>query len=161
MIGVAIYFFVKAQQDKNNGLNASGGSFTVDGSVWGLIAIYLVVSFILSYGWLQLMKTYSSQLIWFTLILGIVFWFAQAILLFAISSVAGGVIFVIFGFLNILYVYLIRSRIPFSAVVLETVVEFIQLFPASVLFSCFHFRSGGMDSHLDRRCRFPHIKVRS
>jgi len=126
---------VQAQNDQNNDLNAGNGSFTVNGSVWGLIAIYLVVAFLLSFVWLQLMKTYSSQLIWFTLIFGIVSWIAFAILLFAIQSTAGGVIFLIFALLNILYVYLIRSRIPFSAVVLETVVEFIQLFPAAIYYS--------------------------
>jgi hypothetical protein len=55
--------------------------------------------------------------------------------MFVSGSAGAGVLFLVFGALNILYVYIIRSRIPFSAVLLETVVDFIQLFPAAVYFS--------------------------
>src|SRR5262249_26408114 len=53
-----------------------------------------------------------------------------SIIFFALGNIAGGVIFLIIALFNGLWVYLIRDRVPFSAALLSTVAQIIQLFPA-------------------------------
>jgi len=50
----------------------------------------------------------------------------------ALKSIAGIVIMIFMILFNLLYIYLVRARVPFAAAMLETVVECIQLFPATI-----------------------------
>jgi len=58
--------------------------------------------------------------------------FINAIILFAIGEIVGAVFMLLFGFLNLLWAYLVRNRIPFSATILQICTETIRRFPAVV-----------------------------
>jgi len=61
--------------------------------------------------------------------------FILAIICLSFGQIYGFVIFLIFGLLGLLYAYLVRERIRFSAVILTLVVEIIKMFPATVYYA--------------------------
>eukprot|EP00002_Diphylleia_rotans_P038580 TRINITY_DN87_c0_g1_i1.p1 TRINITY_DN87_c0_g1~~TRINITY_DN87_c0_g1_i1.p1 ORF type:complete len:535 (+),score=108.25 TRINITY_DN87_c0_g1_i1:107-1711(+) len=81
---------------------------------------------------LEAMKRYPTQLLWFGMIFSLMVHTAMVILCFAYGSVGLGIVLLIFLGFHILWVYHARQRIPFSAAILEAMIECVQLYPAMV-----------------------------
>jgi len=78
------------------------------------------------------MQQNAESVITFTLYLSVAFLLFDSIVCFALGIVAAGVILLIFAIINAIWAYWVRSRIPFSAAILQTSVEVIRKYPNMV-----------------------------
>ncbi|KAJ5068064.1 protein pns1 [Anaeramoeba ignava] len=102
-------------------------------SFWILIIISVLIGIIGSFFWIQMMKKYARKLIYFTYILSIVFLAIMAIVMFSLGSFLSGILFTIsFIFALILFNTWAR-RISFSSVLLSSVSEVTQKYPAMIV----------------------------
>ena len=83
--------------------------------------------------WLSLAKTYARGMIYMALVSDIAVSVLLALLCLYYGSVVGAVILGLFAVLKAVWVYWMRSRIEFAAVVLTIAVHCIQQWPATVL----------------------------
>ncbi|KAI9594088.1 plasma-membrane choline transporter-domain-containing protein [Syncephalis fuscata] len=86
-----------------------------------MLAVAAVIAFILSMVYLLAMQRFAGPMIKITFALSILLYFVQAALLFIMKSTIGAIVMIILGLLNMLMFWLWRSRIPFAALMLETV----------------------------------------
>lgn len=98
-------------------------------------AITVGTAMCLSFIWLTIVRKFAKQLIWGTLVGSMILCFAFGVFLFAQGSVWGGIIFILIGLLNILFIYWWRSRIPFATAMLETISDLIRMYPATAWIS--------------------------
>jgi hypothetical protein len=90
-----------------------------------------LASALLTAGWVVLMKTAPKALIKVTFILSILFWFVIAGVNFWAGVIFGGVLALLMGALYAFMFYSWRHRIPFSALILETIADVGNKYPAS------------------------------
>jgi hypothetical protein len=118
--------------------SSDGNEIKLNGHAWGILALLLVASLVLSAGWLALFKRFARQLIWTCLLLSPALCFVLAAVFFIwLHQAIAGVFLVVAGLLNLLFVYFVRSRIEFSANILTIVVQVLQLYPATTLVAFF------------------------
>jgi len=125
---VACYYGSKA----NTNCDGCANDLRMTGSLWGMVILLLIAAAVFSAVWLSIIKAWPETVIKFTLGLGVALAFINAIILFAIGEIVGAVFMLIFGLLNLLWAYLVRNRIPFSATILQICTETIRRFPAMV-----------------------------
>eukprot|EP00164_Ancoracysta_twista_P001528 GFYU01002006.1.p1 GENE.GFYU01002006.1~~GFYU01002006.1.p1 ORF type:complete len:542 (+),score=142.44 GFYU01002006.1:65-1690(+) len=81
---------------------------------------------------LGVLKTYAKQIIWCSLGFSIVCAAISALMFVLNGVMAGFVISLICLALNILYVYLVRHRIPFATALLENTAAMVKAYPATI-----------------------------
>lgn len=110
----------------------SSASLNLSSHGFGLLAIFVVVGIGMSIAWLELFKWHARTLIWIALLFSPVMMVGLGfIFLGALDQPIVAVIFFIVAALNLLYVFLVRSRIPFSASILTISVQVLQRYPSS------------------------------
>ena len=92
----------------------------------------IVSSALVALLWLALVKAYASTMIWVALMADIVVSVLIALLALANGSLVGAVILFAFAGLKALWVYWVRSRIAFAALILSHAVHCIQQWPATL-----------------------------
>ncbi|CAG8691768.1 4741_t:CDS:2 [Cetraspora pellucida] len=92
-----------------------------------------VIGLILSVIYLLLMQRFPQPLIRITLYLSIATYFIAAAVFFLIRSYFLSIIFVIFGVLYLIAAFSWRNRIPFAAIMLETVVSITRKYYGVIL----------------------------
>ena len=101
----------------------------------GVLAGFTAIGAVISYLYLVLLRKFPAAVIHGTFIGGIILNFGLALLYFASGVAIAGVIFVIIGVLNLILYFFWRKYIPFTAAILETVVEIGNKYPASYFFA--------------------------
>jgi len=138
---LAFYYFgqYRSESNNNNGPTTAptqepteAPDVQMDSKAWGILMLLLVAAGLLSAAFLQIMKGHAANMIWCTLFSTVALMVVNLIGFVVLKSVPGIIVMVILILFNLLYIYMVRSRIPFAAAMLETVVECIQLFPATV-----------------------------
>ncbi len=66
--------------------------------------------------WLQVMRKYSSQIIFLNVVLNVIFLGIAMILSFAVGAIFMGIIYLLLAFVAGLWYYMVRHRIPFAQV---------------------------------------------
>eukprot|EP00698_Gefionella_okellyi_P004870 TRINITY_DN14502_c0_g1_i1.p1 TRINITY_DN14502_c0_g1~~TRINITY_DN14502_c0_g1_i1.p1 ORF type:complete len:485 (-),score=75.69 TRINITY_DN14502_c0_g1_i1:62-1516(-) len=112
-------------------VNASSGANALQ--FVGISAFSMFAGLGLAMGYLVLVKSFATQLIWGTLIGGVFFNLALAIMFFVLRSIFGGIVFLLMTVLAALMVYFWRSRIPFAALLLTTISEVLGAYRATTL----------------------------
>lgn len=82
-----------------------------------------VMAMILSWIYISLARLFTKQFIWITGILHVVFGFVTAIYMLARKYYSGGVVFLIFAIISLVFFISWIKRIPFSALMLQTVID--------------------------------------
>ncbi|PRP77509.1 hypothetical protein PROFUN_14268, partial [Planoprotostelium fungivorum] len=116
---------MKDQQTTNTGNNTGNNEPYSDStnlrkllfSCMGMVALSLIFAGV----WLQVIKTFATQIIYITLVLSSALWIAFSIYLFSIHSIFGGIITLLAALLHIFLWFSWRSRIPFASLMLRTV----------------------------------------
>lgn len=93
-----------------------------------LFAFVLVVAFVLSILYVTLARTFTKKLIWITGILHIVFAFATAIYMLYRKYWSGGIVFLLFAVLSVVFFISWIPRIPFSVLMLQTSIDVSKRF---------------------------------
>jgi hypothetical protein len=131
MIGLAGYMYNKYKNCPDTDRDCQNTTIRIDGNAWGLVGLCMVGGALAAAFWLEMIKRYANCLIWFCLLFSVAMFFVMGIVCFAMGAAVPGVIMLILGGLNALYVYFVRNRIEFSATILTIVVEVLKKFPAS------------------------------
>ena len=92
----------------------------------------LAVSALIAILWLSLTKSYARTMIYAALVADIAVSILMVFICLMYGAIVGVVLFAVFAGLKALWVYWMRSRIAFAAVILEHAVLCIQLWPATV-----------------------------
>ncbi|WPG99901.1 Protein PNS1 [Acrodontium crateriforme] len=108
-----------------NGGGIYGGSneFGLSTNTIVLFAFVLGMALILGYGYICLARMFTKQFIWITGILNIIFAFGTAIYMLIKHYYSGGIVFLIFAFFAAFCFYTWIPRIPFSVLMLQTVID--------------------------------------
>lgn len=101
--------------------NVSG--FGLNTNTIVLFAFVLVVALVLSFIYVNLARLFPKAFIWITGILHIIFGFATAIYMLYRKYYSGGIVFLIFAVLNLVFFISWIPRIPFSALLLKTTID--------------------------------------
>jgi hypothetical protein len=120
------------------------GSSSVNQGQWSLVALTLLVASFLGSIWLYALKYHTAGLVTASLYFGLLL-SALAFVLFVVSGQVIGAVFMAIMFLfQCLYVYSVRSRIPFTVELLLTAVKATETFPHSytVVFGGFFIQFG-------------------
>ena len=88
-----------------------------------LFAWVLVAAIVLSYGYIWLARLFPKQFIWITGILNIAMGVVTAVYMLYRHYWSGGIVFLIFSILMILFFISWIPRIPFSALMLKTTID--------------------------------------
>lgn len=124
-----------------DGMNPDGtpitcqNDFKLSGKLWGLIILLLIGAAVFSAIYLWIVRSYPAGVIKFTIFFCIGLGFLQAIILFGVGEVVGGVFMLLFAILQCVWYYFVRHRIPFSATILAISTETINKFPAMLYIS--------------------------
>jgi hypothetical protein len=84
---------------------------------------------------LWLMRSYANCLVWASLLFGFFSSVAMAILMFKLHSTPGMIVFGVVALVNLLWIYVVRKRIPFAVAILETVVDVVKHHSSTILIS--------------------------
>eukprot|EP00823_Brevimastigomonas_motovehiculus_P006383 TRINITY_DN5289_c0_g1_i1.p1 TRINITY_DN5289_c0_g1~~TRINITY_DN5289_c0_g1_i1.p1 ORF type:complete len:470 (+),score=73.21 TRINITY_DN5289_c0_g1_i1:48-1457(+) len=126
MMGLAIYFYsAKVDHEGTITLHFSGKEA-------GLICLFVLIAIASSYIWLEIMKRNATTIIWITLWGAVALYAIFGIVCIAMGVVPPAIICFVLAVIHIIYILVIRSRIPFAATMLTLVTECIQLFPATI-----------------------------
>jgi hypothetical protein len=108
-----------------NGGGIYGGSntFGLDTNTIVLFAFVLVVAIVLSYAYMWAARAFTKQFIWITGILNIIFGFATAIFMLYRKYWSGGIVFLLFAVFTLICFISWIPRIPFSVLMLQTVID--------------------------------------
>lgn len=93
-----------------------------------LFAFVIVMAFVLSTIYVFMIRAFTKQLIWITGILQIVFGFVTAIYMLARRYYSGGIVFLLFSVLSIVFFISWIPRIPFSVLMLQTSIDVSKRF---------------------------------
>ncbi|KNC54304.1 CTL-like protein [Thecamonas trahens ATCC 50062] len=131
-------FLNEHKHSENDGQEKSSGS-DLDPELlrkMGRIAAYCTgLGLLFAALWLQICKQFPKQMIYIALITNVVICFGIAILFFAYGIIIGGLIWLFFACISVLFYFFWRRRIPFAAQMLATTVGVVHEFPAMVGFS--------------------------
>ncbi|KAL9080255.1 MAG: hypothetical protein Q9159_007639 [Coniocarpon cinnabarinum] len=97
--------------------------FSLNSNTIVLFAFVLVVAFVLSWIYITLARMFTKQFIWITGILHIVFGFVTAIYMLSRKYWSGGIVFLIFAVLSVVFFISWIPRIPFSTLMLQTSID--------------------------------------
>jgi hypothetical protein len=88
-----------------------------------LFALVLTVAFVLGWLYLQLARAFTKQFIWITGILQVVFGIGTAAVYFARHYYSAAIVFLVFAVFYIICFISWIPRIPFSVLILQTVID--------------------------------------
>ncbi|RUS12904.1 plasma-membrane choline transporter-domain-containing protein, partial [Endogone sp. FLAS-F59071] len=111
----------------------ANGYLTLDLHTFSLFAWTVVVGFVISFGYLLLSQRFPGPLIRITFALSIIFYFGVAIFYFIVGYWSAAVIFFIFAVLYAMAWFWWKARIPFAAIMLETVTTITRAYPSTLL----------------------------
>ena len=107
-------------------------TFTISSHYYAYGFGSLAIGLLAALFWILLIRKFARLVVWTCVLLSALAFIIVSIYMFSNKSTAGGVIFFILFILNCAYIYYIRNRIEFSVVLLETAVEYINQYPASI-----------------------------
>jgi len=131
LVVLAIYYYRRFKDEQNQHPDQET-TFQLDSTGWGLLAVFVAVGAVCAAIWLEVIKRYATCLVWFSLLLSAASTLAFAILMFGMGSIVGGIVFLVLFALNCLYIYAVRSRIPFTTAILKIVVDIIRDYHGTV-----------------------------
>lgn len=85
--------------------------------------------------WLSVMRRFAENIIRFTIVFSIIGNIVAAIICFAAGVAGLGVLFIIMCILSIVYYYIVRNKIPFTAALLDLACQVLQEHPGSIYVS--------------------------
>jgi hypothetical protein len=85
--------------------------------------------------WLQLMKMFPGPLVWISLLFGPLWTMVGMAVAFYYGAIALGIILLILLLLQLLYVYIVRRRVPFARAMLRLISRLVQDHPGTVVVS--------------------------
>ncbi|KAL2886524.1 Protein PNS1 [Ceratocystis lukuohia] len=106
-----------------HGIYDGDSSFGLNTSTAILFAFCLGVAFVLGYLYINVARAFPKQFIWVTGILNIVLAIATGVYYLWAGTTYAGVVFLVFGVLQIIFFIGWRKRIPFSAFMLRTATD--------------------------------------
>ena len=110
------------------GIYGSQNNFGLTTNTIVLFIFCLAIALVFGYGYLWLARLFTKQFIWITGILNIVFTFATAIYMLCRQYWSGGIVFLLFGLFSAWCFYTWIPRIPFSVLLLQTVIDVSKKF---------------------------------
>lgn len=110
-------YVVTTDGSKNN------QTFGLNRMVIVLLAYVLAVAFVFSYGYLWLVRKFTKQIVWITGILQIAFGIGTAVFYLWAKQYAAGIVFLVFAVFYIICFISWIPRIPFSVLMLQTVID--------------------------------------
>jgi hypothetical protein len=142
VIGLGAYYYSENKDDFNEGVkphptNAPGDSEPINFAqkAWTMLGISMGGAIAVSALWVFLVKQFAETLIWITLGISVLALAGGAAYMAMNEFYAGAAILGLFLLLNLLYIYLIRHRVKFSAAILSIVSHFVAQYPATVFVS--------------------------
>eukprot|EP00002_Diphylleia_rotans_P030794 TRINITY_DN6369_c0_g1_i1.p1 TRINITY_DN6369_c0_g1~~TRINITY_DN6369_c0_g1_i1.p1 ORF type:complete len:522 (+),score=90.27 TRINITY_DN6369_c0_g1_i1:49-1614(+) len=82
---------------------------------------------------LEILKRYTTQLIWFSIAVGLLVHIGLIVLSFYYGIISAGVILSIFIVLHVIWVVLSRKYIPLSVALVQAMLECMELYPAMIV----------------------------
>lgn len=126
------YTTIAAATDSSNATATTDSHIRLQRNVLYLGGLTIVSSALVALLWLALVKTYAHTMIYVALTADIVVSVLVALVALLNGSVVGAVILFVFAGLKALWVYWVRSRIAFAAVILTHAVQCIHQWPATI-----------------------------
>jgi hypothetical protein len=120
--GLSIYGYSATKGQQGGGIY-NAGTFELNTNTIILFAFVLGVAFVFSLAYFWIIRAFTKQAIWITGILQIVFGIGTAILYFARGYYSAAIVFVIFAVFYIICFISWIPRIPFSVLMLQTVID--------------------------------------
>ena len=105
------------------GIYNNSNRFGLNSNTIVLFAFVLAVAFVLSWLYISLARIFTKQFIWITGILHIVFGFVTAIYMLSRRYWSGGIVFLLFAILSVIFFISWIPRIPFSTLMLQTSID--------------------------------------
>ncbi|KAH9828340.1 Protein PNS1 [Teratosphaeria destructans] len=126
--GLSLQGYAATKGFNGGGIYGSGNDFGLTTNTIVLFAFCLAVALVLGYGYVTLARLFTKQFIWITGILNIVFVFVTAIYMLSRKYWSGGIVFLIFGCFAVFCFITWIPRIPFSVLMLQTVIDVSKKF---------------------------------
>lgn len=120
---ISIQGYASTKGFNGGGIYNSSNDFGLTTNTIVLFAFCLVVALVLGYGYIALARMFTKQFIWITGILNIIFTFVTAIYMLVEKEYSGGIVFLIFGAFTLFCFITWIPRIPFSVLMLQTVID--------------------------------------
>ncbi|ROV90810.1 hypothetical protein VPNG_09853 [Cytospora leucostoma] len=117
--GIAINGYAATRSSNGTGIY-NDKDITINTNTLLLFVFCLCVAIVFSFLYVLLARTFTKQFIWATGILNIIWGFGTAIYMLYRKYYAGGVVFLVFGVIQIIVFISWIPRIPFSALMLRT-----------------------------------------
>jgi hypothetical protein len=118
--------------------NNGSDELRLNGNAWGIFGATLGAGIVMATLWLELFKHYARTMIWIALLFSPVLQIAMAIaFLTVLHSLWAAILCLISAAFNLLFVYLVRRRIQFSANILTIVVQVLQEYRATTAVAFF------------------------
>ncbi|KAI9830700.1 MAG: putative choline transporter, neither null mutation nor overexpression affects choline transport [Phylliscum demangeonii] len=120
---LTIQGYAATKKFNGGGIYGSSNNFGLSTNTIVLFAFVLLLAFALSWAYFTLARAFTKQFIWITGILQIVFGIGTAIVYFARHYYSAAIVFLVF---SVFYIFCFISwipRIPFSVLVLQTVMD--------------------------------------
>eukprot|EP00823_Brevimastigomonas_motovehiculus_P006643 TRINITY_DN5534_c0_g1_i1.p1 TRINITY_DN5534_c0_g1~~TRINITY_DN5534_c0_g1_i1.p1 ORF type:complete len:562 (-),score=100.76 TRINITY_DN5534_c0_g1_i1:470-2155(-) len=130
---LACYYYNKMRKDNKDDWKPS---LYMNGASWALAFLLLAVAVFFSVVMLHFMKTAPRKMIYWAFGMEIAFMAFFAIFSFAVGAIGTGVICVIVLLIEVLWIYLVRSRIEFAAQMLSICTNVVKAYP-STIWVCF------------------------
>lgn len=126
--GISISGYASTYGFNGDGIYGSNNDFGLSTNTVVLFVFCLAVAFVLGYGYIWVARMFTKQFIWITGILHIVFVFVTAIYMLVRQYYSGGIVFLIFGVFAAFCFWTWIPRIPFSVLMLQTVIDVSKTF---------------------------------
>lgn len=130
--GVLSYMGLKELID-NKELNSSTSSLDLGTGAIALLVLVSLLGFFLSLIYMALMRRFPKPLIKITLFLSIATYFVAAAVYALVKQYILAILFAIFGIIYLLCAFSWRNRIPFAAIMLETVVDITKKYYGTIV----------------------------
>ena len=126
--GISIQGYAATSGFQGGGIYGSSNDFGLSTNTIVLFAFCLGMALLLGYGYVSLARMFTKQFIWITGILHVVFGFVTAIYMLVQKQYSGGIVFLLFACFAAFCFYTWIPRIPFSVLILQTVIDVSRKF---------------------------------
>ena len=134
---LSIFFFVQNENRYEDDAFSSNDEFLND-HFWILSVSTLAISVGNTLILLFILRSYTSHLIWFTLIFSSALWIIYGVsLLFIFQSIAAGICILLIALIQLLWIYCIQSRIQFASAMISLSITALNTFRSSYTLSIF------------------------
>lgn len=115
---------------QGSGIYSNQNTFSFDTNAAILFSFVTVVAFVLAIVLIALMRAFTKFFIYLVFILSIVLGIGTGIFYLAMGYFSAGVLFLVFGVIQIFFFVSVRGRIPFATLVFRTVVDVTRAHPS-------------------------------